>query len=75
MLHLEFPPEFVHVAFTHLPVSGVNLDFVSDFSGGDFSATDLSHPVPQVGGSKFAVMGDYGNHVNIYDSQSFILNF
>ena len=59
MLHLEFPPEFVHVAFTQLLGSN---DFVSDNSTGEPQET-----------SKFAVMGDYGNNINIYDSLTFIV--
>jgi hypothetical protein len=67
MLHVEFPPEFVHVAFTQpsqLKASGE--DFVSDISGADLSEAGLQ--------SRFAIMGDYGNCVNIYDSQTFILS-
>ena len=63
MLHLEFPPEFVHVAFTSLPLHGG--DIVSDnqhHSGSDSSDA-----------SRFAVMGDYGNCVNIYDSTTFFV--
>ncbi len=65
MLHLEFPPEFVHVAFTQLyGNSQSQQDIVSDFEG----ATDIVST-----GSKFAVMGEYGNNINVYDSNSFIV--
>lgn len=60
MLHLEFPPEHVHVAFTTLPPS--TTDFVSD--SGELA---LAEP------SRFAVMGDYGNCVNVYDARTFIV--
>jgi WD40 repeat protein len=60
MLHLEFPPEHVHVAFTALPPS--TTDFVSD--SGELA---LAEP------SRFAVMGDYGNCVNVYDARTFIV--
>jgi WD40 repeat protein len=43
MLHLEFPPEHVHVAFTNLVGS---TDFVSDYSQGEPTES-----------SRFAVMG------------------
>lgn len=59
MLHLEFPPEHVHVAFTNLVGS---TDFVSDYSQGEPTES-----------SRFAVMGDYGNCINIYDSRSLIV--
>jgi hypothetical protein len=37
MLHVEFPPEFVHVAFTQPNQNKIlGEDFVSDISGGDF---------------------------------------
>ena len=71
MLHVEFPPEFVHVAFSQ-PNQVKNLgereDFVSDISGGG-----LEQPQSDLA-TRFAVMGDYGNCVNIYDSQTFILS-
>ena len=50
MMHLELPPEFVHVAFTEkLP-------------------TD-----PDDTYQRFAVMGEYGNNVIIYDTDSFMI--
>ena len=66
MLHVEFPPEFVHVSFTQaISQRGVGEDFVSDISAEEqFVAND----------GRFAVMGDYGNCINIYDSQTFILS-
>ena len=47
MLHLELPPEFVHVAFTDRVL--VNND------------------------QRFALMGEYGNNVVVYDSESFLI--
>ena len=57
MLHLEYPPEHVHVAFTQAPAP-------------DFLVTESDSSQSE---SKFAVMGDYGNHVNVYDARTFIL--
>jgi len=39
MLHLELPPEFVHVAFTQIlqSLAAGSHDFVSDFSGGEIA--------------------------------------
>ena len=71
MLHVEFPPEFVHVAFsqpTQVKNLGEREDFVSDISGGGQDQRQSDHA------TRFAVMGDYGNCVNIYDSQTFILS-
>ena len=65
MLHVEFPPEFVHVAFsqpTQVKNLGEREDFVSDISGGGLDQNQSDHA------TRFAVMGDYGNCVNIYDS-------
>jgi hypothetical protein len=64
MLHLEFPPEFVHVAFT-TPYN------VSQVSEGHEENQDPNETV--IRESRFAVMGEYGNNVNIYDSNSFIV--
>jgi len=50
MMHLELPPEFVHVAF-------------SERIAGE---TDDAY-------QKFAVMGEYGNNVVIYDTDSFLI--
>jgi hypothetical protein len=50
MLHLEFPPEFVHVAFSTFLEQEQNNEL-------------------------FAVMGDYGNNINIYDAKSFIVSY
>ena len=50
MMHLELPPEFVHVAFTErIP----------------------GEPEDQF--QKFAVMGEYGNNIVIYDTDSFLI--
>lgn len=51
MMHLELPPEFVHVAFTERTLS--DPDFVDQ---------------------KFALMGEYGNNINIYDTESFLIH-
>jgi WD40 repeat protein len=67
MIHLDFPPEFVHVAFSAIVNQGrgdASLDFVSDFSSG-------GEPVEQ---GRFAVMGDYGNSINLYDSSTLIVS-
>ena len=61
MLHLEFPPEFVHVAFSIL-VKSISSD-----------KDENSDPNSEAVSSKFAVMGEYGNNVNIYDSSSFFV--
>ena len=47
MLHLELPPEFVHVAF--------------------------SDRVLYDNDQRFALMGEYGNNVVVYDSESFLI--
>jgi hypothetical protein len=60
MLHLEFPPEFVHVAFS------LQLKSASD-------KDENSDPNTESVSSKFAVMGEYGNNVNIYDSNTFFV--
>jgi len=50
MMHLEMPPEFVHVAFsTRMP-------------GDDDSR------------QRFGVMGEYGNNVIVYDTESFLIH-
>jgi len=49
MMHLQMPPEFVHVSF-------------SERTHGD---DDVNQ--------KFAVMGEYGNNVVIYDTESFLI--
>jgi WD40 repeat protein len=49
MMHLELPPEFVHVAFSDRVL------------GEDESQ------------QKFGVMGEYGNNIVIYDSESFLI--
>ena len=51
MLHLELPPEFVHVAFTERSISD-----------------------PNFADQKFALMGEYGNNINIYDTESFVIH-
>ena len=48
-MHLELPPEFVHVAF-------------SDRIPGEDDSLE-----------KFGVMGEYGNNIIIYDSESFLI--
>ena len=50
MMHLELPPEFVHVAFTERTI------------------TDPDNLL-----QRFAVMGEYGNNVIIYDTDSFMI--
>jgi WD40 repeat protein len=63
MLHLEFPPEFVHVAFSLIAKSVLSED-----------KDENSDPnTDTVSVSKFAVMGEYGNNVNIYDSTNFFV--
>ena len=68
MMHLEFPPQFVHVAFT-LPT---NQSHSLTFSGSNENQ-DPNNENALVKTSKFAVMGEYGNNVNIYESNSFFI--
>jgi|DEB0MinimDraft_12_1074336.scaffolds.fasta_scaffold03100_5 WD repeat-containing protein 90 len=50
MMHLELPPEFVHVAFSERTIGEL----------------DDSN-------QKFAVMGEYGNNIVVYDTDSFLI--
>lgn len=59
-MHLEFPPEFVHVAFS-LNLQGISSNY--DDQSEDGSQQD----------QMFAIMGEYGNNVNVYDTNSFIV--
>lgn len=62
MLHLEFPPKFVHVAFTTAsPPSYESFNNENEDPNFEQQGSDI----------KFAVMGDYGNNVNIYDTKTF----
>lgn len=77
MMHLEFPPEYVFVAFTQLlqAVREGSLDFVSDYTGAGLTEPGSSSAPGEtsLNASRFAVMGDYGNNVNVYDSRTLIV--
>mmetsp|Transcript_22941 Transcript_22941/g.22257 ORF Transcript_22941/g.22257 Transcript_22941/m.22257 type:complete len:218 (-) Transcript_22941:2310-2963(-) len=64
MMHLEFPPQYAHVAFSKL----VHQAFQSE-------EQDENQNPNASGGfeAKFAVMGEYGNNVNVYETQSFLI--
>ena len=50
MMYLDFPPEFVHVAFSDRILSD-----------------------PDCLDQKFALMGEYGNNINVYDTDAFMI--
>ena len=68
MMHLEFPPQYVHVAFTTIPES-LNSKAVHDENSDPNGANELAIYQNQ----KFAVMGEYGNNVILYDTNTFFV--
>ena len=92
MMHLEFPPQFVHVAFSQIIATkkynvlnhNIRLNNQAPYDDSEQSYTDAANMESEresqepreevtVNESLFAIMGEYGNNLMIYSSDSIIL--